>query len=124
LRAAAKGEGRPLTQVNALALAGKWYSWFLAQHENDIRSPSHWADLRDYFIWDVIGREAPDEYKADTDADPHWEWAKAPEVRDAVRATKGSLGNIRLRGVRGSSCLWLQIGAFVRLGHLDFKVRA
>ena len=35
LRAAAKGEGRPLTQVNALALAGKWYSWFLAQHEND-----------------------------------------------------------------------------------------
>jgi integrase len=33
----------------------------------------------------VIGREAPDEYKADTDADPHWEWAKAPEVRDAVR---------------------------------------
>ena len=30
LRAASKGEGRPLTQVNALALAGKWYSWFLA----------------------------------------------------------------------------------------------
>jgi integrase len=85
LRAAAKGEGRPLTRVNALALAGRWYSWFLAQHENDTRKASHWADLRDYFVWDVIGREAPDEYKADTDADPHWEWAKAPEVRDAVR---------------------------------------
>jgi integrase len=85
LRAAAKGEGRPLTQVNALALAGKWYSWFLAQHENDTRLPSYWDELRDYLVWDVIGREAPDEYKADTDADPHWEWAKAPEVRDAVR---------------------------------------
>jgi hypothetical protein len=85
LRAAANGEGQPLTQRNALALAGKWYSWFLAQHENDTRLPSYWAELRDYLVWDVIGREAPDEYKADTDADPHWEWAKAPEVRDAVR---------------------------------------
>lgn len=85
LRAAAKGEGRPLTQVNALGLAGKWYSWFLAQHENDTHLASHWAELSDYLVWDVIGREAPDEYKADTDADPHWEWAKAPEVRDAVR---------------------------------------
>jgi integrase len=85
LRAAANGEGQPLTHRNALALAGKWYSWFLKQHENDVRLPSHWAELRDYLVWDVIGREAPDEYKADTDADPHWEWAKAPEVRDAVR---------------------------------------
>jgi integrase len=85
LRAAEKGEGRPLTQLNAQALAGKWYSWFLGQHENDTRLPSYWADLRDYFIWDVIGREAPDEYKADTAADPHWEWAKDADVRDAVR---------------------------------------
>jgi integrase len=85
LRAAARGEGQPITQRNAVALAGKWYSWFLAQHENDARLASHWAELRDYLIWDVIGREAPDEYKADTDADPHWEWAKAPEVRDAIR---------------------------------------
>jgi integrase len=85
LRAAANGEGRPLTRVSALALAGRWYSWFLGQHENDPRLPSHWAELRDYFVWDVIGREAPDTYKADTDADPNWEWAKAPEVRDEVR---------------------------------------
>ena len=85
LRAAANGEGRPLTRLNAQALAGKWYSWFLQQHEDDPRLPSHWANLRDYLVWDVIGHEAPDEYKADTDADPHWEWAKAPEVRDTVR---------------------------------------
>lgn len=60
LRAAAKGEGQPLTQLNAQALAGKWYSWFLAQHENDTRLASHWADLRDYFVWDVIGPDALD----------------------------------------------------------------
>jgi integrase len=94
LRAAAKGEGRPLTQVSALALAGRWYSWFLAQHEHDAHLPSHWSKLRDYFVWDVIGREAPDKYKADTDADPHWEWAKAAEVRDAVRPVIAELARV------------------------------
>jgi hypothetical protein len=59
LRAAAKGEGRPLTQQKALVLAGKWYSWFLGQHEADTHLASHWAELRDCLIWDVIGREAP-----------------------------------------------------------------
>jgi integrase len=94
LRAAAKGDGRPLTQVNALALAGKWYSWFLGQHENDTRLASYWAELRDYLVWDVIGREATDEYKADTEADPHWEWAKAPEIRDAVRPVVAELARV------------------------------
>ena len=94
LRAAAKGEGQPLTRVNAAALAGKWYSWFLAQHEADTRLASHWVELRDYFVGDVIGREAPDEYKADTDADPHWEWAKAPAVRDAVRPVVAEMARV------------------------------
>ena len=94
LRAAARGEGQPLTQINALALAGRWYSWFLKQHENDPRLPSYWAELQDYVIWDVIGREAPDEYKANTDADPNWEWAKAPGVRDAVRPVIAELARV------------------------------
>jgi hypothetical protein len=29
LRAAVRGEGQPLTHINALALAGRWYSFFL-----------------------------------------------------------------------------------------------
>jgi hypothetical protein len=91
LRAAARGEGQPLTHINAVALAGRWYSWYLRQHENDPRLPSYWAELQNYLIWDVIGHEAPNEYKADTDADPHWEWAKAPEVRDAVRPVVAEL---------------------------------
>jgi hypothetical protein len=85
LRAAAKEQGRPLTRINALALAGTWYAWWLQQHENDLRPSSRWARLRDHLQWEVIGREAPDEYKRDSDADPHWEWAKAPEIRDKVR---------------------------------------
>jgi integrase len=85
LRAVAGGEGRPLTRLNAQGLAGNWYVWFLKQHENDPRPAGYWDRLRDHFQWQVIGREAPDSYKRDTDADPHWEWAKAPEVRDKVR---------------------------------------
>ena len=92
LRAAANGAGRPLTRLNAQALAGRWYGQFLKQHENDLRTGSHWAQLRDHVQWEVIGREAPDEYKRDTDADPHWEWAKAPEVRDKVRPVVVEIG--------------------------------
>ncbi len=71
LRAAASGAGRPLTRQNAQGLAGRWYGWFLKQHENDTRAAQHWA--RAYHLqWEVIGREAPDEYKRNTDADPHF----------------------------------------------------
>jgi len=38
IRAAAKGEGQPLTKLNALALSGRWYAWFVARHESD---PGH-----------------------------------------------------------------------------------
>jgi hypothetical protein len=92
LRASAKGEGRPLTQLKAQALAGKWYSWFLGQHENDTRLASYWEELRDHLVWDIIGREATGD--VDTHADPHWEWAKAPEVRDAVRPVIAELARV------------------------------
>src|SRR5438477_2362840 len=39
IRAAAKGSGQPLTQRNALALAGEWYKWFVARHEDAPGSP-------------------------------------------------------------------------------------
>ena len=35
LRAKAKGEGQPLTRLNAMVLAGRWYAWHVGQHEND-----------------------------------------------------------------------------------------
>src|SRR6516164_2561890 len=62
LRAAKKGEGTPLTRENAHALAGQWYSWFLAQYTDDLRTPRYWRNLSDFLIWDVIHPQAPAEY--------------------------------------------------------------
>jgi integrase len=85
LRAAAKGEGQPLTKLNALALAGRWYRWFIAQYESDPGTPDRWNKQGDYFTWEVLRPHAPPEYHEDTKADREWRWAKAPEVRAAVR---------------------------------------
>jgi hypothetical protein len=85
LRATAKGTGQPLTQMQARALAGRWYHWFTRQYEANPGDPKHWRDLYDILIWDVIRPEAPEEYEENPQADPSWEWAKAPEVREAIR---------------------------------------
>jgi hypothetical protein len=62
LRAKARGEGRPLTRLNALGLAGRWYAWFIKQHEEDPGPPKRWKDLGDHFIWNVLYSEAPDSF--------------------------------------------------------------
>jgi integrase len=83
IRAAAKGEGQPLTKLNALALAGRWYSWFLEQHQGDLRTPTHWGDRKDHFIWQVLAPHAPEEHHG-VHADPCWPWVNNPEVRAAI----------------------------------------
>ena len=85
LRAGANGEGQPLTKRNAHALGGRWYSWFLAQHESHSESHQHWAAMGEHLIWDIIYPLAPNEFHEDTAADPHWEWKEAPEIRAKVR---------------------------------------
>jgi integrase len=85
LRAAKKGAKQPLTRRNAHALAGEWYRWFVAQHEGDLRPPSHWRRLSDTLVWDVIHPHAPEEFLNDTRSDPTWEWKAHPDVREAVR---------------------------------------
>ena len=46
LRAKERGEGEPsLTSRQAHALAGAWYSWFVAQHEEDPGSVQEWWSL-------------------------------------------------------------------------------
>jgi integrase len=85
LRAATRGEGQPLTRRNAHALAGRWYSWFIRQQENDVRTPKYWRDLSDHLVWDVIYPHAPDEHYENPGADKHWEWQADPEVRAAIR---------------------------------------
>jgi integrase len=87
LRAVAKGEGQPLTKRNAVALAGRWYVWFVAEYEGDPGSPKRWSEPIDSYIWDHLSIHAPAEYHEDPGADPHWLWAREPEVREAVRPT-------------------------------------
>jgi hypothetical protein len=84
-RARRNGAGQPLTKLNALALAGRWYNWFVKQHEADPGKPKYWRDLGDHLVWDVIRPEAPENFEEDPKADPQWDWAKEPEVREAVR---------------------------------------
>jgi hypothetical protein len=83
IRAAAKGEGQPLTNLNALALAGRWYSWFVEQHQSDPRSPKHWSDRKDHFLWQVLSPHAPEEHHEEH-SDPSWPWVKLPQVRVAT----------------------------------------
>lgn len=53
LRAKLRGEGETLTQRQARALAGEWYNWFVALHEED---PGHADD------WLARGAEVLDTY--------------------------------------------------------------
>ena len=48
LRANERGEGEPsLTPRQAHALAGAWYSWFIAQHEEDPGTVDEWGIVAD-----------------------------------------------------------------------------
>lgn len=85
LRAKKNGEGQPLTKLNAIALAGRWYTWFVRQHEDDPGAPQYWRKLNDTLVWDVLRPEAPEEFDRNTKSDPEWLWTKDPEVRTAVR---------------------------------------
>lgn len=94
LRAQKNGEGQPLTRLNAIALAGRWYNWFVQRHEAEPGPAKYWREFSDHLVWNVIYPEAPDSYIEDPKVDPHWEWAKAPEVREAVRPQIGELARV------------------------------
>jgi hypothetical protein len=69
LRARQNGHGQPLTRNNAYALAGRWYNWFIAQHENDPGPSNNWGQLWEIFV-DFIRDEAPASYEEDPRSDP------------------------------------------------------
>ena len=94
LRADERGEGQPLTRLNAIALAGRWYTWFVKQHEDDPGPQKRWREMGDHLVWTILYPEAPDEYHENPKADPHWEWAKEPEVREAVRPQIAELARV------------------------------
>ncbi len=63
LRARARGEGEAmLTQRQAHALAGEWYSWFVVQHEADPGSPEQWEAIADEHESLCLRHERRDEH--------------------------------------------------------------
>jgi hypothetical protein len=82
IRAAQRGEGQSLTQRQALALAGEWYIWYVARHEENPGPPDRWQGnweglllhLEDYAP-DWVIEEGSDDL----------EWTREPEVRAGVR---------------------------------------
>ena len=90
LRAARRGEGQSLTQREAHALAGEWYLWFVAQHEDAPGTGEGW-DLKMECLDSVYERFAP--LNADhPDADDAW--TQHPNVRRHVRAKLAEIAHI------------------------------
>src|SRR3954463_11857849 len=56
--------------------------------------PKRWREMSDHLVWNVIHPEAPESYHENPKADPHWEWAKEPEVREAVRPQVSELARV------------------------------
>jgi len=87
IRAMQKGEGIPLTRLQARALAGEWYDWFIARHPDNDRE--HWELLRDQ-VYDAL---------RDGVGEKRWEQCKEPELwradeklRKAVRPVLADVG--------------------------------
>ncbi len=50
--------------------------------------------MSDHLVWNVIYPEAPESFHENPKADPHWQWAKEPEVREAVRPQVAELARV------------------------------
>ena len=82
IRAAKRGDGQSLTQRQALALAGEWYIWYVAWHEENPGTVEHWR-----LMWDALIFHLED-HAPDWVIEDRWrdlEWTKEPEVRAGVR---------------------------------------
>jgi hypothetical protein len=82
IRAAKRGEGRSLSQRQALALAGEWYIWFVARHEENPGPPERWRDLVEA-LGDHLMHHAPDHV-----VEQGWrelDWMREPEVLEGIR---------------------------------------
>ena len=82
IRAAQRGEGQSLTQRQALALAGEWYVWYVAQHEENPGTVEHWQ-----MMWGVLIDRLED-HAPDWVIEKGWRdlaWTREPEVRAGIR---------------------------------------
>jgi hypothetical protein len=82
LRAEARGERKELTQVQAQALAGQWYTWWVGLHLENPGEPWHWHQLADFFAGAII--DATPSWDAEEASIDQSRRAREPEVREEV----------------------------------------
>jgi hypothetical protein len=85
IRDANAGRTRSLNERGALALAGEWYRWYTAQHEDNPGSPKHWEDLSEA-LYETVSR-AHWEGEDGQYAINHKEW---PDCRQAIAQESGA----------------------------------
>jgi hypothetical protein len=90
IRAAKRGDGIDLTRKDAAALAGDWYVWFVARHENNPGKPAQWDEALWWFV-DELRQFAPEEVRAEPMRD--LEWARDPEIREGIRPVIADVGH-------------------------------
>jgi hypothetical protein len=90
LRAAKRGDAVDLTRTEAAALAGEWYSWFVARHEENPGKPQRWESELWWFV-DELQSFAPDGVRAEPMRD--LEWTRDPEIRAGIRPIVADVGH-------------------------------
>ena len=80
IRAERTGEGVALTPQQARALAGEWYSWFVAKHP--VSDRRKWEELRDRVQEALQDATGDDEWER---SGPDELWREDAELRKAVR---------------------------------------
>ena len=90
IRAIERGTGIDLTRKDALGLAGEWYKWFVARHDDDPGQPEQW-DQELWWIIDELQSFAPDEVRAEPMRD--LEWTRDPDVRSGIRPMLADRGH-------------------------------
>jgi hypothetical protein len=84
IRSRLRGDRQSLSQKQVNALAGEWYRWFVAQHEENPGQPERWRDN----FWALIS--ALEEYASESVSKAPWknlDWTRELEVRNGIRPT-------------------------------------
>jgi integrase len=95
IRRTQRGEGIDLNHKEAHALAGEWYNWFVARHEEQPGEPEQW-DIAFWHLVDAMAEALPDDVQSEElERNQHLlaEWAAYPEVRAAMRPIISDFGH-------------------------------
>ena len=87
IRAERAGEGVALTLPQARALAGEWYSWFVAKHP--VSDRRKWEELQGRVQEALQDASGEDEWER---IGPDELWREDPELRTAVRPVLADVG--------------------------------